>query len=108
VNICSEICCRCEPSRLRVVMVSILAIIPMVCGFKTGRDDGFLGTIQIRSTPSFGEKVKPEAPRRKILRHVKKLLASMKKYLSRPNSSFLSPVTPACFHMTAGRIASGL
>jgi hypothetical protein len=39
--------------------------------FKPGRGDVFLGTIKIRSTPSFGWEVKPEVPCRKILRHVK-------------------------------------
>jgi hypothetical protein len=37
----------------------------------TRRGDGFLRAIRIRSTSSFGWEVKPEIPRRKILRHVK-------------------------------------
>jgi hypothetical protein len=45
----------------------VLAIGSKVCGFKTGRGDGFLKAIKIRSTPSFGGGVKTEAPRRKIL-----------------------------------------
>jgi hypothetical protein len=56
------------------VMVTVLAIGPKVCRFKPGQGDGFLRLIKIRSTPSFGGDVKLEAPRHKILRHVKKLL----------------------------------
>jgi hypothetical protein len=52
-------------------MVSVLAIGPKVRGFKPGRDDEFSRAIKIRSTPSFGWEVKPPAPCRKILRHVK-------------------------------------
>jgi hypothetical protein len=48
----------------------MLAIEPNVHEFKLGRDEGFLRTIKIRSTPSFGGEVKPLAPCRKILRHV--------------------------------------
>jgi hypothetical protein len=53
----------------------------------------------------FGAKVKPEVPCRKILRHVKKSLTSMKKYFARPNSSFLTHVLSACYKMSAGRIS---
>jgi hypothetical protein len=38
---------------------------------KPAEGDGFLRAIKILSTPSFGGKVKPLAPCRKILRHVK-------------------------------------
>jgi hypothetical protein len=58
-------------SRLGGVVISVLAIGPKVCGFKPGRSNGLLRTIKIRSKPSFGAEVKPEAPFRKILRHVK-------------------------------------
>jgi hypothetical protein len=48
-------------------VVSMLATGAKVRGFKAGRSDGlFKG-----STHSFGWEVKPEAPRRKILLHVK-------------------------------------
>jgi hypothetical protein len=60
-----------QASFLGGVMVGVLAIRPKVRGFKPGQDVGFLRAIKIRSTPSFGWKVKPEAPCRKILRHVK-------------------------------------
>jgi hypothetical protein len=50
-------------------MVSVIAIGPKVPGFRTG----ILRAITIRSTPSFGGEVKPLAPCRKILRHVKEL-----------------------------------
>jgi hypothetical protein len=49
-------------------MVSVLATGP---GIRTGLGDGFLRAIKIRSTPSFGREVKPWAPCRNILRHVK-------------------------------------
>jgi hypothetical protein len=52
-------------------MLGALVIGPKECGFKPGRGDGFLKAIKIRSTLSFEWKVKPEIPRRKILRHVK-------------------------------------
>jgi hypothetical protein len=42
-------------------MVSVLAIGSKVRGFKSGRGDGFLTAIKIRSAPFFGGKVKPEA-----------------------------------------------
>jgi hypothetical protein len=53
------------------VLVSVLATEPKGRGFTPGQGDGFLTAIKIRSTPSFGREVKPEAPRRKILRHFK-------------------------------------
>jgi hypothetical protein len=52
-------------------VVSVFAIGPEVRGFKPAEEDGFLIAIKIRSTPSFGGKVKPSAPCRKTLRHVK-------------------------------------
>jgi hypothetical protein len=52
-------------------VVSVLATGPKDRGFKRGRDDGFLRAMKIRSTPSFGWEIKPEVPRRKVLRHVK-------------------------------------
>jgi hypothetical protein len=63
-------------SRLGGVLVSVLATGLMCCGFKPCQGDGFLRAIKICSTPSFGWEVKPEAPCRKILRHVKDLLKS--------------------------------
>jgi hypothetical protein len=52
-------------------VVSVLATGPKGCGFKPGRDDGFLRAITIRSTSSFEWEVKPKVTCRKILRHVK-------------------------------------
>jgi hypothetical protein len=49
----------------------VLAIRPQVRGFKPGQDDGFLRAIKICSRTFFRGEVKPEAPCRKILRHVK-------------------------------------
>jgi hypothetical protein len=53
-------------------VISVLAIGPKGGVFKPGRGDGFLRAIKIRSTPSFGWEVRPEAPCRKILRRVKR------------------------------------
>jgi hypothetical protein len=50
-------------------MISVLVIGPKVRGFKPDLGDGFLRATKIRSTPSFGVEVKPEASCRKILRH---------------------------------------
>jgi hypothetical protein len=61
-------------SRLGGAVVSVLATRPKGRGFKSDRGDGFLRAIKIRSTPSFGWEVKPEAPCRKILLHVQDLL----------------------------------
>jgi hypothetical protein len=58
-------------SRLGGVVVSVLAIGPKGHGLKPGLADGFLMAIKVHSTPSFGWKVKLEAPCHKILRHVK-------------------------------------
>jgi hypothetical protein len=57
-------------SRLGSVVVSVLATGPKGRGLKPGRGDGFVRTIKIRSTPSFGWEVKPEVPCCKILRPV--------------------------------------
>jgi hypothetical protein len=54
-------------------MVSVLAVGPKVLGFKPARGYGFLRTIHICGTLSFGGKVKPSAPCRKILQHLKEL-----------------------------------
>jgi hypothetical protein len=55
-------------------VVSVLATGPTGRGFKPGQGDGFLRSIKIRNTPSFGWEVKPEATCRKILLHAKDLL----------------------------------
>jgi hypothetical protein len=52
-------------------MVSVIAIGYKVRGFKSSRGDGFLRAIRIRGMPSVGGIVKPSAPCRKILQHVK-------------------------------------
>jgi hypothetical protein len=56
--------------RLGGVVVSVLATGPKGRGFKPSRGGRLLRAIKIRSTPSFGWEVKPEAPC-KILRYVK-------------------------------------
>jgi hypothetical protein len=54
-------------------------------------------TIQICITLSFAGEVKPKAPRSKIFTSCKNVLT---KYFGRPNPSFPSPVSPACYQMT--------
>jgi hypothetical protein len=44
---------------------------PRFAASNSAEGNGFLRAIKIRSTPSFGEEVKPKAPFRKILRHIK-------------------------------------
>jgi hypothetical protein len=63
-------------SRLGDLVVSVLVTGHKSYGFEHGQGDGFLRAIKFRSTSSFGWKVKPEFPYRKILRHVKDLLKS--------------------------------
>jgi hypothetical protein len=52
-------------------VVSVFATEHKARGLKPGRGDGFLRSIKIRSTLSFGWEVKPKVPFRKLLRHVK-------------------------------------
>jgi hypothetical protein len=54
-------------------MVSVFAIGPKVRRFKAGRERWIFNGDKNRSTSSFGGEVKPSAPRRKILLHVKEL-----------------------------------
>jgi hypothetical protein len=51
-------------------VVIMLANISRIRGFKPDDDDGFLRAIKVRSTTSFGGKVKLEVPCRWILRHI--------------------------------------
>jgi hypothetical protein len=55
------------------VMVNMLVFGPKVRRFKSGCGDGFLKTMKVYSTPSFGWEVKPLVPTRETLRHVKEL-----------------------------------
>jgi hypothetical protein len=57
------------------VMVSVVATGPKGSGLEHGQGDGFLREIKIRSTSSFGWKVKPVSCR-KILWHVTELFKS--------------------------------
>jgi hypothetical protein len=47
-------------------VVSVLATGPKVRGFKPGRGRWILRVIKIRSTPSFGDEVKPSVPCRRF------------------------------------------
>jgi hypothetical protein len=69
---------------------------------KPSRGDGLLRAIKIRSTPSFGGEVKPEAPRRKILRHINKNTSEGQILTPFAHSSTLLP------DYSAGRIARAL
>jgi hypothetical protein len=58
-------------SSIGSVMAGVFSIGPNVRVFKPSRGNGLLRATEIRSKSSFGREVKPEAPCRKILRHVK-------------------------------------
>jgi hypothetical protein len=77
--------------RLGDVMVRVLAIGSMVCGFRPGRGHGSLRSIRLRSTSSFGGQVKPQAPCPRILRHVKTTCKYEQKYFARQNSHSFCP-----------------
>jgi hypothetical protein len=64
-------------------------------GSNTAKGDGFLRVIKICRTPSFRGEVKPSAPCRKILQHIKEPLKNTKEMFCRLNSSFRLPVPPA-------------
>jgi hypothetical protein len=53
------------------VMVSVLPIETNVKGFKPGRGRWTFKDDKVCNTSSFGGKVKPSAPRRKIFWHIK-------------------------------------
>jgi hypothetical protein len=52
-------------------VIAYLPLDPRLSGSNPAEDEGFLRAIKLRSTTYFGGKVKPSAPCRKILRHVK-------------------------------------
>jgi hypothetical protein len=85
--------------RLGGKVVIVLATGPKGCGFKPSRGDGFLRTIKIRSTPSFRWEIKPEAPCRTILRHVKITCKYQQKYF-KDKFSLLSSIPPTCCQAT--------
>jgi hypothetical protein len=87
----------------------VFAIGPKVRGVKPGQGDGFLRAMKIRSTPSFVGEVQPEAPSRKILRHVKIMYKYEQKYFARlyENLAFRPLLLPA-INDSAGRNASEL
>jgi hypothetical protein len=70
-----NVCCNIFPSSeyfrfvtcIHLSLHIVLSIGPKV----PGRGQCILRAVEIRSTPSFGEEVKPCAPCRKILRHVR-------------------------------------
>jgi hypothetical protein len=76
------------------VTVSVNAIVPKVRKLKPGRGDGLLRAMNIRSTHSFGGEVKPSAPCRKVLLHVKNYFEVRANMLRRLNSSSASPSSP--------------
>jgi hypothetical protein len=80
------------------LVVSILDNGPEVRRFKPGRERRFIRAIKIICTTSFGGKVKPSAPCRKILRHVKEPSEVWKRYFVKQNSSSHSPCS-SCFYI---------
>jgi hypothetical protein len=88
------------------VVVSVLATGPKGRGFKLCRGDEFLRTIKISSSPSFGWKVKPEVPCRKILRHLK--IPWGISDIDRQNSHSLRPFLILTPDVSAGRTAREL
>jgi hypothetical protein len=78
----------------------MLAIGPMVRGFKPGRGDGFLKATKIRNTPSFGEDVKPKAPWHKIIRHVIIHLQVWTEIVRKVKFLSLSPFLLLCCQMS--------
>jgi hypothetical protein len=83
---------KCNQSyHLGGVVVSVLAPEPKGRGFKPSRGDGFVRAIKTYSTLSFGWVVKPEAPCRKILRHVKDPLTYLRCWYAKFTSSSISP-----------------
>jgi hypothetical protein len=95
--------------RLCCVMVNVLAIGPNVRGFIHCRGDGLLGAIEIRSTPSFGREVKPEAPHCNILYHVKITSMYEQRYFEGQIHHFLPQVSlDFLLDGSAGRITREL
>jgi hypothetical protein len=78
------------------VVVSVPATRPNRRGLKPGRGGGFLWAIKIRSTTLFGE-VKPEAPCRKIVLHVKSSLEVFQILVSKIHTPSSIPPTTVKF-----------
>jgi hypothetical protein len=69
---------------------------PMFGGSNSVEDDGFLKTIKILSTTSFGDEVKPSVPCHKILQLVKDPYRYEKQYVSsKQNPAISRQVSPA-------------
>jgi hypothetical protein len=86
-------------------MIIMLAIGPKVCRFKLSRGNGFLRVIKIHSTPSFRGEVKPSAPCREILWHIKKV-CEYERYFVDTVHNFLCPDPPELLlDGSIGRIA---
>jgi hypothetical protein len=79
---------------------------PKSRGLEPGQGDGFLIAIKIRSTPSFRREVKPEVPRRKILRYLKDPVRYFR-YL-KTKFSLLRPFLLLAPDVSAGRTARDL
>jgi hypothetical protein len=77
--------------RLGYVMVSVIPVGPEVSGFSPGRSRWIFKGDKIRGTPSFGGEVKPEAPCRKNLRHLKYYLQVWKNTSQSQIYHFLLP-----------------
>jgi hypothetical protein len=86
-------------SRFGGVVVSVIATGTEGRGFKPDGAEKCLIAIKIRSSPSFGWEIKPEAPCRKILRHAKEhSVARVRCYANKTQGHFSPPpwVTARC------------
>jgi hypothetical protein len=73
----------------------VLVIGPKVRGLKPVESDWFLMAIKIRSMTSFGGEVKPSAPCRKDLRHIKDPLRYDRDTDRQNSEAIFHPVSPA-------------
>jgi hypothetical protein len=95
-------------SLLGGVMVSVVATGTKGHQFTPGRGSGFLRAIKVRSTSFFGCKVKPEAPCRRILRHVKDPLMHLRYWYRMQNSYSFVHSSYSLPDVSAGRIVRKL
>jgi hypothetical protein len=84
------------------LVVTVLVIGPKVRGIKPGPGRCiFSRVIEIRRTTSFGGEVKPSAPCRKILRHVKDPCGVWEKYFtSKINAKISSSFSLICYYVS--------
>jgi hypothetical protein len=90
-------------------MVSVLVAASKVGRFRHGPSCGLLRAIEVRSTAYFGGEVKPVALCRKILRHSKSYASITQTKILRKSICIIPfALSPGCYHMNAGVIATDL